>query len=183
MLAYKMKKEAGDSRRVARVEREIQHTVAQFLISGFKLPLPGIVTVSRVIMPGDLRTAKVFISVLGDPKDMDKAVEILQERSFEVQRFIGQELKMRYCPKLTFFPDHNTQEVLKVERILQTLEEERQLEAKRAAKSDGTTEHEGDVEAPTNPAAAAIRSAEAASVESNHHAASVSNPDGKDENT
>jgi ribosome-binding factor A len=133
-------KSEGDGRRVARVEREIQHTVAQFLISGFKLPLPGIVTVSRVIMPGDLRTAKVFISVLGDPKDMDKAVQILQERSFEVQRFIGAELKMRYCPKLTFFPDHNTEQVLKVERILQTLEEERQAAAKPLDLSEKTSE-------------------------------------------
>lgn len=132
-----MKKEAGDNRRVARVEREIQHTVAQFLISGFRFPLPGIVTVSRVIMPGDLRTAKVYISVLGEPKDMEKAVELLQERSFEVQRYIGQELKMRYCPKLTFYPDHNTQEVLKVERILQTLEQERKAAGTDGAADDG----------------------------------------------
>lgn len=134
-------KSTGDGRRVARVEREIQQTVAQFLISGFKLPLPGLVTVSRVLMPGDLRTAKVYISVLGEPKDMDKAVEILQERSFEIQRFIGAELKMRYCPKLTFLPDHNTEQVLKVERILQTLEQERKAGGAATANSEETDEN------------------------------------------
>jgi ribosome-binding factor A len=118
-------KEAGDGRRVARVEREVQHTVAQFLISGFRFPLPGIVTVSRVVMPGDLRTAKVYVSVLGQPNAMKEAVDLLQERSFEVQNFIAKELKMRYCPKLTFFADHNTEQILKVEKILHTLEEER----------------------------------------------------------
>lgn len=128
-------KETGDGRRVARVEREVQHTVAQFLISGFRFPLPGIVTVSRVLMPGDLRTAKVFISVLGKPESMTEAVKLLQERAFEVQNFIGKELKMRYCPKLTFFADHNTEQILKVEKILQTLEEERKTVASEGKQS------------------------------------------------
>jgi ribosome-binding factor A len=118
-------KNTGDGRRVARVEREVQQTIAQFLISGFKLPLPGLVTVARVQMPADLRTAKVFISVIGDPKHLDEAVELLQERAFEVQNYLGKELKMRYCPKLSFFADANTEKILKVEKILQTLEEER----------------------------------------------------------
>lgn len=118
-------KNTGDGRRVARVEREVQQTVAQFLISGFKLQLPGIITVARVQMPGDLRSAKVYVSVLGDPKLLDEAVDILQERAYEIQNYLGKELKMRYCPKLTFYPDHETAEILKVERILQDLETER----------------------------------------------------------
>lgn len=118
-------KNTGDGRRVARVEREVQQTVAQFLISGFKLPLPGIVTVARVKMPGDLRTAKVYISILGDPKLLDEAVELLQGRAFEIQNYLSKELKMRFCPKLTFYADDETEQILKVEKILQELEAER----------------------------------------------------------
>lgn len=116
-----MKKEKGDGRRIQRVEQEIQRSVAQFLISGFRFPLPGIVTVSRVLMPGDLRTAKVYISVLGGEGDIDKAVELLQERAFEVQNHIGKELKMRFCPKLTFYADEATEHVIKIDRILHDL--------------------------------------------------------------
>lgn len=118
-------KNTGDGRRVARVEREVQQTIAQFLISGFKSSLPGLVTVARVQMPADLRTAKVYVSVLGDPKHLDETVELLQERAFEVQNYLGKELKMRYCPKLTFLADSNTEQILRVERILADLEEER----------------------------------------------------------
>jgi ribosome-binding factor A len=120
-----MKKDGDGGRRVARVEREVQQTIAQFLISGFKLPLPGIVTVARVLMPGDLRTAKVFVSVIGEPNQLDKVVELLQGRAFEIQNYLGKELKMRYCPKLAFFADFETQQILKVDRILQDLEAER----------------------------------------------------------
>lgn len=132
-----MKKE-GDGRRVARVEREVQQTIAQFLISGFKSTLPGLVTVSRVQMPADLRIAKVYISVLGESSSLDETVELLQERAFEIQNYLGKELKMRYCPKLQFFADSNTAQILKVERILQDLETERK--AKNSNEEDSSEE-------------------------------------------
>ncbi len=131
-------KNTGDGRRVARVEREVQQTVAQFLISGFKLPLPGIVTVARVRMPGDLRTAKVYVSILGDPRLLDEAVDLLQERAFEIQNYLSKELKMRYCPKLTFYPDNETEEILKVEKILQELDNERK--SKKPTTDDESSE-------------------------------------------
>ena len=118
-------KNMGDGRRVARVEKEIQATIAQFLIRGFRGSLPGLVTVAQVKMPADLRSAKVYISVLGTPEEQEKTIELLQERAFEIQNFIGQELRMRYCPKLTFFSDHTTEEILKVEKLLKEVEEER----------------------------------------------------------
>ncbi|QDK45143.1 30S ribosome-binding factor RbfA [Bdellovibrio sp. ZAP7] len=130
-------KNMGDGRRVARVEREIQATIAQFLIRGFRTPLPGLVTVASVKMPADLRAAKVYVSVLGSDKDQETALELLQERAFEIQNYIGKELKMRYCPKLTFYVDHATEQVLKVERILSDLELERKSkEPKEDSESD-----------------------------------------------
>ena len=123
-------KNMGDGRRIARVEREIQATVAQYLIRDLRSELPGIVSVAAVKMPGDLRTAKVYISVIGSEKERDEVLEILTKRAYEVQNFIGSELKMRYCPKLTFYTDFATDEVVKVDRILAELERERQLKAK-----------------------------------------------------
>lgn len=129
-------KNMGDGRRIARVEREIQATIAQFLIRGFRTPLPGLVTVAHVKMPADLRAAKVYVSVLGSKEQQDEALELLQERAFEIQNFIGKELKMRFCPKLTFYPDHTTEQVLKVEKILQELEVERKAKGESLDESD-----------------------------------------------
>lgn len=119
----------GDQRRVARVEKEIQVTVAKYLISGFSRKLPGLVTVSFVRMPADLRTAKVYISVLGADAEKSEVIELLNERAFEVQKYIGRELKMRYCPKLTFYEDHTTEQVLKVEKILQEIKADKHSES------------------------------------------------------
>ena len=114
-----------EGRRLARVEKEVQHVIAQYLISGFKEPLPGLVTVTSIKMTADLRAARVFISVLGEPQDLEKVIGLLQARAFEIQRIVGDELKMRYCPKLTFEADRTTEHVLKVERILAELAQQK----------------------------------------------------------
>lgn len=110
-----------DGRRVTRVEQELQKVIAQYLIRGFRMPIPGIVSVARVMMPADLRTAKVYISHLGDAQDRDKIVDLLQERAFEIQDHVGRELKMRYCPKLKFFLDDTTERILEIDRILHSI--------------------------------------------------------------
>lgn len=118
-------KNMGDGRRVARVEKEVQAVIAQYLIAGFRQRLPGLVTVAAVRMPGDLRSARVYVSVLGEENLKDQVVEILQNSAGEIQRYIGDQLKMRYCPKLTFYPDHTTEQVLKIEKIIHEIETER----------------------------------------------------------
>ena len=120
----------ADGRRVSRVEKEIQHVIAQYLISGFKEALPGLVTVASVQMPGDLRTAKVYVSVLGEDTHLVQVIEILQSRAFEIQNYIGKELRMRYCPKLTFYPDHTTAQVLKIEKILAEISDKKVITEK-----------------------------------------------------
>lgn len=118
-------KPTGDGRRVQRMERELQQTIARYLLSGFKTQLPGLVTVARVQMPADLRSAKVYISILGQDQDKEQVMESLKERAFEIQAFISRELKARFCPKLQFFLDETTEKVLKIERILHDLEIEK----------------------------------------------------------
>lgn len=120
-----MKKTEDKNRRVSRFEQELQKTVALFLISGFRFPLPGLVTISRVVMPADLRTAKVYVSVLGSDEERKEALEVLQKRAYEVQNYVGAQLKVRYCPKLAFYLDDTTEHVLKIDRILHELDQER----------------------------------------------------------
>lgn len=127
-------KKTEDNRRITRMEKEVQQTVANYLISGFQSEIHGFTTVTSVRMPGDLRTAKVYVSILV-PHDSEARLseEILQKKLLadlqraapEFQNFLAQQLKTRFCPKLSFYLDDTTEHVLKVERILHDLEVER----------------------------------------------------------
>ena len=93
------------SHRIQKVERSLQETVASYLISGFKGPLRGLVTVQRAEVTKDLQHARVFVSVLGSREDRDFTGESLNENVLEIQKFVGRTLQMRYCPKLKIVVD------------------------------------------------------------------------------
>lgn len=115
-------KKTGDGRRIQRVEKEVQQILAQFLSSTFTGDLPGLVTVNHVKMPADLRSARVFVSVLnGEPDSHQQAAELLQARAGEIQRFLADRLPLRYTPKLQFQADETLDRVLKIDRILHDL--------------------------------------------------------------
>lgn len=112
-------KNMGDGRRKARVEKEVQLVISQYLIKNLQSELPGIVTVTRVQMPADFRTAKVFVSCFSPEKVKDEHVlNILGHWTRDIQNEINHSLQMRYCPKISFHIDETTENILKIEKIL-----------------------------------------------------------------
>lgn len=121
-------KNMNDGRRVARVEREVQSVISTFIIQRLQRELPGLITVTRIQIPADLRQARVFVSLLQTNVDdlqkttqatvLKEAVAILQDWAVDIQKEIGEKLDMKYLPKLTFFADESTEKILKIERII-----------------------------------------------------------------
>ncbi len=91
-----------ENRRVTRVEREIQHAMAEMLIHGLKIPLPGFASVLEVKASPDLRQAKVYIRVAGSKANQAEAAELLERQHGHIQREINAHLKIKYCPVLRF---------------------------------------------------------------------------------
>lgn len=118
--------EDSGSRRVARVEKEVQMVVSGYIIRYLKDELPGLVTVGRVIIPGDLRSAKVFVSLLDPSMTHDKnlikeMLHVLKSHAKQMQTEISHKIQMKYLPKLEFALDESTDRILKVESMLQSL--------------------------------------------------------------
>ena len=111
-----------DGRRQERVQREVLALVSEFLFTGYRGEDLEFVSLTRVSMPPDLKSAKIFVNVIGDAGQRKKAAEILQSRAWEIQAFIGKNLRLRSCPKLVFLPDESIDRVLKIERLLQEVQ-------------------------------------------------------------
>lgn len=115
----------SSSHRVQRVEKEIREIVSKFIIT--KVPeAKGIVGVSRVIVSRDLRKAKILIHNLEGLKQTKENVETFKSYSHLIQKEIGSQIRMRYCPKIEFYVDEKYDDVLKVQNMLHQLELERQ---------------------------------------------------------
>ncbi|MFN3455675.1 MAG: 30S ribosome-binding factor RbfA [Pseudobdellovibrio sp.] len=126
-------KNMGDGRRVARVEREVQSVISTFIIQRLQRELPGLVTVGKVQIPADLRSARVYVSLLQMNEGavdlsvapridvLKQAIDILQSWAPEIQDEISHKLKMKYLPKVTFYADESTEKILKIEKIISRL--------------------------------------------------------------
>jgi ribosome-binding factor A len=119
------KPKAAANHRTQRVEREIREVVGSYLISGFRGELHGVVSVSRVIASKDLRSAKILVTVMGGESERKATVASLRAYAHEVQHEINRRLQMKFCPKINFLYDDGFDNVMRVEKILQDLSEER----------------------------------------------------------
>lgn len=128
----------GGSRRLPRVEKEIQQVIGAYLLGRFRGQLHGLVSVSRVIVSGDLRTAKVYVTVMGSEVDRETSLEELQSHAYEIQSEVNRQLRMKFCPRLSFFYDEGFDNSLRVEKILRDIGEERARKEKKEGAATGS---------------------------------------------
>ena len=66
------------SQRLARIDHEIQRILGTLITQELKDPRLGFVTVTRVEVGDDLRTCKVFVSVIGDRHQARQSLDALE---------------------------------------------------------------------------------------------------------
>ena len=76
------------------------------------------VTVTFVEVTGDLRLAKVKVSVMGDETQQELALKGLKNAAGFLQKKVGDRIDTRYTPKLKFELDQGVKHSLEVDRIL-----------------------------------------------------------------
>ena len=88
-----------------RVNTEVMRVIAE-AIRFLKDPrIAPFTSVTDVMVAPDLKTCKVFVSVLGDDQALDKTMEGLHSASGHIRSVVARELNMRKTPELIFLPD------------------------------------------------------------------------------
>lgn len=109
----------ADSRRADRVAEAIREEVATFLREGAKDPrLVGMVTVTAVDVPRDLRTAKVFVSILGTDAERAATVEALDSMTGHIRTRLAKSLRLRVAPEISFKLDESVARAARIESLL-----------------------------------------------------------------
>jgi ribosome-binding factor A len=85
----------------------------------------GLVSVTSVVLAGDLQHCKIFVSVFGTADDQSQAMEGLASASSFVKGELGRRLKMRRTPELAFVLDRGFERSANVLGILHQLEQKR----------------------------------------------------------
>ena len=87
-------------------------------------PRLGFVTVTGVEMSPDLRVAHVYVSVLGSDDDVQTSLEGLSRAAGFFRRELSASLSLRYLPELNFRPDDTLERALRIDQLLDSLQEE-----------------------------------------------------------
>lgn len=77
------------------------------------------VTVTKVEVAPDMRSAKIYVSVMGDEKKQTLSLRGLESSAGFLQTKVAKRIDTRYTPRLTFVLDQGVKKQLEIHRILQ----------------------------------------------------------------
>ena len=108
--------------RMRRVNEAVREIVSAHITEDLKDPRIGFVTVTGVETSADLRSARVFVSILGGSSERDAALEGLRSASGFLQQRVGRELRMKRTPTLTFVHDASIDTGMRITELLMEVE-------------------------------------------------------------
>jgi ribosome-binding factor A len=100
------------------VAQAIREVVSMAILAELKDPRIEDVTVTYVEVSGDLRHAKIHVSVMGDEKHQQLSLRGLESAAGFLQSKVAQQIELRYTPRLKFVLDQGVKRSIEIARIL-----------------------------------------------------------------
>lgn len=108
------------SLRHERVRELLKREIGEAIRREFHVNDVGLITVNDVDVGGDLRTAVVFISILGNADQQKRGLTVLNDNRIRIQGIVGKAVILKYTPTLKFVADDS---IVRGNRVLQIIEE------------------------------------------------------------
>lgn len=106
--------------RLQRIRELLKREIGETIRREFHVEEAGLITVNDVDVAGDLKTATVFVSILGTPDQQKKGLQSLAEHRIRIQGLVGRAVVLKYTPTLKFVFDDS---ITRGNRVLQIIGE------------------------------------------------------------
>ncbi|TAN42180.1 MAG: 30S ribosome-binding factor RbfA [Nitrospirae bacterium] len=113
MLPYKRSQRVGDL---------IREEIAEIIMNKLKDPRIGFVTVTGVDLSPDMKSARIFVSILKE-EEQGHSLEALNSSRAFMRSILGKRLRMKYIPHLDFKLDESINYGFKIDKILKDIRE------------------------------------------------------------
>jgi ribosome-binding factor A len=112
----------ADRRRIERVNGLLRQEISKLIASQVNDPrLKGLITITQVRTASDLRTATVYVSVMGNESVRQEALAGIQSSATYLRRELRDRVSLRYIPFLRFMLDDAMVEADRLMRIIDDL--------------------------------------------------------------
>ncbi len=110
------------SHRLLRVRELLKREIGEAIRRELPVQQAGLVTVNDVDVAGDLKNAKVYLSLLGTSEQKKTALELLQKNRIRIQSLVAKTVVLKYTPRLRFAIDESIDRGNRVLKIIEDLE-------------------------------------------------------------
>lgn len=114
------------TQRAARVGEQMREELARLIRDNLKDPRIGFVSIIKVDVSGDLRHAKVFVSVMGDAQKKKDSMKGLNSAAGFLRSELGQTMRLRYTPELVFVLDESIEHGTRIAQLLVQVQKEQE---------------------------------------------------------
>lgn len=112
------------NRRAKRITEIIRKEISEIILHDLQDPRLGFITVTNVELSDDLKTAKVFVSILGDESTQRTNMKGLKSARSFIQSKIARSANVRFTPVLSFHIDESLKKMEHVNELLSSVKEE-----------------------------------------------------------
>ena len=106
--------------RQQRVRELLKRAIGEAIRREFNVTEAGLISVNDVDCTGDLKSAVVFISILGNADQQKRGLALLTEHRSRLQGLVAKSVILRYTPTLRFVVDDS---IVRGNRVMQIIEE------------------------------------------------------------
>ena len=110
------------TQRTDRIDELLRQEISDLLTREIADPRIGFATVTGVETAPDLRHARVWVSVIGQPEEREQTLKALQRAMPFVRRELGSRVRLRRIPELHLRADDTAQRGTRVLQLLAELE-------------------------------------------------------------
>ena len=103
-----------------RVRELLKRAIGEAIRREFHVNDVGLITVNDIEVGGDLKSAVVFITILGNPTQQKHGLQVLEQNRIRIQGLVAKSVVLKYTPTLKFIVDDS---IVRGNRVLQILDE------------------------------------------------------------
>jgi len=129
--------------RLERVAEVVREVASETILFELRDPRVKGVTVIRAEVSGDLQHAKVYVSIMGEPKEQQLSMHGLRNSTGFIQSKLAKRLQTRFTPVITFVVDEGIKKSIEVSRLINEALAESTSKA-TSQPADGTAEEESE---------------------------------------
>ena len=116
------------SRRTDRINEQLREEISMLLTRSIKDPrLNGVISITRVVSSNDLRSARAYVSVMGNDQTKQEALAGIRSAASFLRRELRDRINMKHTPFLTYELGDSMEEADQLIRLMNQVKPENQI--------------------------------------------------------